>query len=197
MLAKEKINKKSKAGKGKPKKVKLNVRVREKVFQDLSVKKQDEPLKDEPAQKNIFKDAKQKNKFIKKEKINFETIEKNKNMVMRAGVCFFMVLIMAAWVFNFKKSFVKLESANESESINWSDITDEFSESISQMKQELDEAKSVIKNTALPDTATGTEENLSKDQEEINELKARLEKLESKGEQAISAEASLFATTTE
>ena len=218
MPAKRKTNKKSTAGKKSSKKVKLDVRIGKKSFQDLPMEKQVEPLGLEPKHKEVFQNQEQKNSYLdknlksdfvkkqkknhskakkpnkdfrKKESNNFESIEKSKNMIMRFGVAFFMILIMAAWLFNFKKSFVKLESENKSESINWSEITDEFSESISQMKQELDEAKSAAKESALTDTATGTEENLSISQEEINELKARLEKLESKEKQATNTEEDL------
>ncbi|MBU4375629.1 hypothetical protein KKH38_03955 [Patescibacteria group bacterium] len=170
------------------KKIKLNVRVKsaedsaaaaeaEKPPRPAVISREEFGAKEnapalQPEQKKVFAAKERKN--------NFAAIEKNKNAVMRAGVCFFMVLIIAVWAFNFKKSFVKLESENKSESINWPQIMDEFSESINRMKEELDEAKSAVNESVLSGAATGTAENLSASQDEIKEMKARLEELESK-----------------
>jgi len=206
MSAKKTANKKLKAGKAKTagskqKKVKLNIRVSRKTSPDLPAKEQAEPLVFEPEQKNVFVKKERDNNCSKpkKRKINSEEIEKSKNTIMRFGVAFFMILIISVWMFNFKKSFTKIESENNVQPINWSEITGEFSESISRVKEELDEAKSAINESV--DTATGTEENLSAGQDEINELEKRLEELESKLEnnekQSTSTEDDMSATVIE
>ena len=187
MSARKTISKKLKAEKGKtarikPKKVKLNIRVSHKIFSDSSAEEQAEPPVFRPEQKNVSVKKERDNNYSKpkKRKINSEEIEKSKNAIMRFGVAFFMILIISIWVFNFKRSFTKIEGENNAQPINWSEITDEFSESMDRIKEELDEAKSVINEPVLSDTATRTEENLSESQDEIDEMKARLEELESK-----------------
>lgn len=184
--------KQAKKDKKKQKKVKLNIRVSRKTSPDLPAEEQAEPLVFEPEQEKNYSKP-------KKEKASSEEIEKSKNTIMRFGVAFFMILIISVWIFNFKKSFTKIEGENNTQPINWSEITGEFSESISRVKEELDEAKSAINESV--DTATGTEENLSAGQDEINELEKRLEELESKLEnnekQSTSTEDDMSATVIE
>ncbi len=131
---------------------------------------------------------------------DYAKIERNKRMVMWAGVTFFMILILAFWIFNLKTVFrapVNNASSPQQE-FSWSEMTDEFKSTMEQMRKDLDEFSAseeteVERNIFLPvseSTTTSTSSLSAQDksplleeqitQEEIEELRSRLEELEDK-----------------
>jgi len=108
--------------------------------------------------------------------IKAEEIERDKRLIMWTGVIFFMVLILTIWIINFKNVFQAKQSENTNSSAiqEWNKITDEFTETWEKVRQGMSELKQT--------TTTTTEENASSQvsQEQINELKVKLEELENK-----------------
>ena len=141
-----------------------------------------------------------KKKDLTVQAADYTKIERSKRMVMWAGVTFFMILILAFWIFNLKKVFrapVNNASLPQQE-FNWSKMTDEFKDTMEQMRKDLDEFSASEeaggeRNIFLPvsESATTSTSSLSAQgklplpegqitQEEIKELKSRLKELENK-----------------
>ena len=129
-----------------------------------------------------------------------EKIEHDKKLMMWAGVSFFMILFIILWLANMKNVFKQVEQGRDnSEQFEWNKITDEFSQTMGQIRESLNE----LKQAALIDnTSSSTAENLNnylpanedasttqefidggagsagKEQDNILELKERLKDLE-------------------
>ena len=134
------------------------------------------------------------------DEINIEGIikkERDKRMILWAGVSFFMILIFAFWIFNLKQTFKRIETENTGgDDFEWSEIADDFSKSMSEMKENLAEIKKFTDTAENYETGTSTAPIISTSTEEkiistttpaepdglneIEELKARLEELENK-----------------
>jgi len=131
--------------------------------------------------------------------------ERDKRMILWAGVSFFMILIFAFWIFNLKQTFKQIESKNTGgEDLKLDKITGNFSKTMGEMKKNLAEIKkftdkaknyevgtstaSTINASTTPAISTSTEEKIIStgtpvqqgNLDEIEVLKARLEKLENK-----------------
>ena len=111
-----------------------------------------------------------------------------------------MILILAFWIFSLKTVFraPANNTSSPQQELNWSKITDEFKDTMEQMRKDLDEFSAFKetegeRNIFLPvsESATTSTSSLSAQdksplleeqitQEEIKELKSRLEKLENK-----------------
>jgi len=142
--------------------------------------------------------------------ISHEKVERDKRLMMWAGVAFFMVLIFGVWIFNLKNIFktTEIKNTNNSAVQEWDKIADEFSKTLEKVKEGMAELKD---ETTDPSVGSGQDQQqttdpgkdifseiattsddavISEDDEvnEIDELKKRLEELESKvgGEQATS-----------
>jgi hypothetical protein len=137
---------------------------------------------DTETKKNFFPDQKEKE-------------ERDKRIMMAAGVSFFMILFITLWVANIKNVFKQVEEGQKnSKQFEWNKISDDFSQTISQIKEGISELKqaalvdSVSTSTAneinyLPENenASTTEAFLGEVEEEqdnILELKERLKNLE-------------------
>ncbi len=126
---------------------------------------------------------------------DLERIEREKRLMMKAGVTFFMVLIVFVWMYNTKQFFQKTALENKNPSTDWEEMTDEISYKILEMKEGLDEIKNFDNSTSTDELqATGTQAilpdndlinkedilnttstDLKIEEEEINELKKKLE----------------------
>lgn len=111
--------------------------------------------------------------------------EKDKRFLMWAGVIFFMVIIFTVWIFNLKSVF----KATEDNNVNtytfkeWDRIADDFSETLEKVKEGMAELKEETREpeqgrNIFEDSATSSEK-INEEDIEIEELKKRLEELES------------------
>jgi type II secretory pathway component PulM len=141
------------------------------------------------------------------DEIDIESIirkERDKRMILWAGVSFFMVLIFGFWIYNLKHTFKKIENENAGgNDFEWSEITGDFSKTMDEMKENLAEIKKfadtaenyeaatstvAVGTSTISIIGTTTEEKIiststpvkQDDLDEIEELKARLEELEKK-----------------
>jgi len=129
-----------------------------------------------------------------------EKIERDKKLMMWAGVSFFMVLILAFWILNIKNIFKETKEARENpQKFEWGKITDEFGQTIEQIKEGLTE----LKQASITDNiSTTTEDNANvnnflpvsedirsssptrveseEEEENLEELKNKLKELEGK-----------------
>jgi len=88
-----------------------------------------------------------------------EKIERDKTLMMWAGVSFFMVLISAFWVLNIKSVFKGTKEARENpQKFEWEKITNEFDQTIEQIKEGLVELKQI---NVMDDISTTTKDNLN------------------------------------
>ena len=200
---------KKKLGK-KSKKVELKVRVKTKP------KKKEELKTQEVEEKMVAEEKKKKPKtaekktkqskekkiekplFEEKGRIIHEDTEKDRKLLMWAGVIFFMILIAAGWLYNAKRVFEenKIEGKNESmfNFENWDKMTNELSDKVIQMKEDLESLKEFKGSEEEPMNAssserdlfaTSTEESIATTTEEIDEekdnaTKTQLEQLKEK-----------------
>jgi hypothetical protein len=121
-----------------------------------------------------------------------DRIERDKKLMMWAGVSFFMILILGFWVLNIKSVFKGATEARENpQKFEWGKITNEFDQTIEQIKEGLNELKQA---SVTDNISTTTEDNLnasnflpvsedigSSSPEEggdLEELKVRLKELE-------------------
>jgi len=104
-----------------------------------------------------------------------EDIERDKKLMMWAGVCFFMVLILFFWIINIKNVFKinEVDNSNSQNQLNWQEITDEFGKTMDEIKNIKSEMDNYNKEETTP-----KDETLELSQEEMSELKERLKKLE-------------------
>jgi hypothetical protein len=100
-------------------------------------------------------DRKEKNIYSSQE----EKIEHDKKLMMWAGVSFFMILFIILWLANMKNVFKQVEQGRDnSKQFEWNKITDEFSQTMGQIKESLNELKQA---TTVDPTASSTAENLN------------------------------------
>ncbi|MFA4833240.1 MAG: hypothetical protein WC619_00145 [Patescibacteria group bacterium] len=128
-----------------------------------------------------------------------EKIERDKKLMMWAGVSFFMVLISAFWILNIKSIFKEMKVAKENpQKFEWEKITNEFDQTIEQIKEGLVELKqagvlnnistttkdSVNTNNFLPISenigSSSPAEAESGEEGNLEELRSRLKELEGK-----------------
>jgi cytoskeletal protein RodZ len=144
-----------------------------------------------------------KNKLWKGGVIN-KRIERDKRLMMWSGVVFFMILISFFWLYNTKQVFQKTSRENRTDFSfsNWSEMTEEISDKMNQLKDDLEGIKSFGETgTATPATLSDTStsslqvsesaeqgENLFFstttesyiDPEKLDDIKKKLEELEEK-----------------
>lgn len=122
--------------------------------------------------------------MIKKEDIIIPKIEeeikteRDKRFILWSGVIFFMILIFIFWIFNIKNT-LKVNQDKNYENLDFKSISNDFNESIEQMKDDLAELKEFTAPKAEEKTGTTTPTDSVK-QNDIFELKERLRVLESK-----------------
>ena len=121
-------------------------------------------------------------------------IEKDKRLMMWAGVTFFMVLIASAWIYNTKKTFERsrLENDNSLSATQWQDLTAEIDDKIDELKDSLKDIKkfnststemigtlpeSIATTTNIMPLATSTDAGTTTiiSDEQLESLKAKLE----------------------
>ncbi len=113
-----------------------------------------------------------------------ERIEQDKRLMMWAGVAFFMVLIFGIWIFNLKNVFKTTENTDTNNSAvqEWDKIADEFTKTLEKVKEGMAELKEVEieeeGRNVFSETATTSDDAVIFEDDEINELKKRLEELE-------------------
>lgn len=112
--------------------------------------------------------------------IDSEKIEREKRLIMRAGIAFFMILIISVWIFNMKSVFksTRAKTGDNTAQVQLNEITDEFSKNMEQLKQGLEEIKSLKENSS-PQNETSLKDNAENiNPDEIEKLKKKLEELE-------------------
>lgn len=84
-------------------------------------------------------------KLIKKRKVE-ERVEKEKILVLRAGVAFFMIIVVFVWGFNIKNTLrnIKVEKREQITLDKWGEMTKELSSQIDEMKDGLGEVSKFI-----------------------------------------------------
>ena len=190
------ITRKTKAKKD-GKKVKLSVKVgKKKIIKkrhsvDLSSKR----IRNEEQIEAIFE---RKRAEIKKAESDqnqlyqFKKVERKKRMIMWSGVSFFMVLIMAFWIYNTKQIFETEKNISDSQLplTDWKEMTKEVGSQINEIRGAVNEMKATTSSDheiqGLPsndevdsiETISSTTEVLgisNIEEEVINKLKKKLE----------------------
>lgn len=176
----------------KTKKIILPVRVKKQAAKPISRKKLSVEARQaaEPKEKETVIAAGKKNapagKQAKKKNeqapayIDSEKIEREKKLIMRAGIAFFMILIISVWIFNIKNVFesTKAKMDDNAARTQLNEITDEFSKNMEQIKQGLEEIKSLEKNSSAQNEATGEDGAGEINSDDIKKLKEKLEELD-------------------
>jgi len=99
-----------------------------------------------------------------------EDMEREKLLLMRAGVACIMVIFFVAWIFNLKYQFKINSNNNSKSSFNWEQTKAELDKAMSQVKESVAEIKQIQeakKQNTLP-----REPELTPEQ--INLLKGKL-----------------------
>jgi len=122
-----------------------------------------------------------------------EKIERSKELIMWSGVIFFMLLITFLWIYNIRHTFEasRLENDSESSIKGWQEMTRDLEERIGDFKEDYEKIKEIEIDEekgggGLPESlsststlelslATSTISNIEVTQEEIEELKKKLE----------------------
>jgi len=78
--------------------------------------------------------------------INKNRQEQDKRFLMWTGVIFFMVLIFAFWLFNFKNIFQLNKPQQIKEANNWQEVKDELSKTMAEIKASFSQLNQVINN---------------------------------------------------
>jgi len=127
-----------------------------------------------------------------------EKIERSKELIMWSGVIFFMLLITFLWIYNIRHTFEasRLESDSESGIKSWQEMTNDLEERISDFKDSYEDIKQIKEeesgklsglpesdesepgsffSTSTTDIATGTITDIKVSEDEIEELKKKLE----------------------
>lgn len=130
-------------------------------------------LEEEKKKKIIEKSRLLKEKERQAEpQINYEG-DSHKRLAMWTGVIFFMVLIFFVWVYNIKATFRAPANNNKESDLSWDKISEDFKKTMGEVKENIADLKSAVQ------TATTTEER-QLSEEEIEELKEKLEVMENK-----------------
>lgn len=105
--------------------------------------------------------------------------EREKGLIMYTGIAFFMILITSVWIFNMKSVFesTKAKAGDNAAQVKLNEITDEFSENMKQIKQGLEEIKSLEKNSSAQNEILPEEAGKKINPDEIEKLKEKLEEL--------------------
>jgi hypothetical protein len=170
--------------------------------------KDKETKKEVYQEKKIERKIKQKGKKIKQPSFITKTnkpvkTDKDKRFLMWSGVIFFMIIIFAVWIFNLRSVFKTSRESNINDSAfeEWEKISDDFSETLEKVKEGMSQLKDTTESglteqegeqtterNVFSESATTTENEITEEEQinDINELKRRLEELESqmKAEQA-------------
>lgn len=176
----------------KTKKIILPVRVKKQAAKPISRKKLSVEARQaaEPKEKETVIAAGKKNALAGKQTekkneqtpayIDSEKIEREKRLIMRAGIAFFMILIISVWIFNIKNVFesTKAKTDDNAARTQLNEITDEFSKNMEQIKQGLEEIKSLEKNSSAQNEAIGEDGAGEINSDDIKKLKEKLEKLD-------------------
>lgn len=106
-------------------------------------------------------------------------IEREKKFIMYTGIAFFMILITSVWIFNMKSVFesTKAKAGDNAAQVKLNEITDEFSENMKQIKQGLEEIKSLEKNSSAQNETSLKDSAEKINPDEIEKLKEKLEEL--------------------
>jgi len=135
------------------------------------------PVKKKATKKlKIAKAAKQKNsaKFSSEEILK---IEHDKRLAMWAGIVFTMVIIVTAWIFNFKNNIeIIADDYSTSQNKELGEIFIEFSEAAKQVQEELVELKQADETIQQPEEDNGLENKLE-ELKKISELENFLSEL--------------------
>ena len=117
-----------------------------------------------------------------------QKIERDKKLMMWAGVSFFMVLFLAIWIINVKSVFRETPGGDKSDSqLEWDKISDDFGQAMDNIKKGLDEFKKIempieTASTTPDSTATITNEStnleMGAEEENIVELRDKLMEIE-------------------
>ncbi len=107
-------------------------------------------------------------------------IEREKKLIMHTGIAFFMILITSVWIFNIKNVFesAKTNTGDNTAQLQLNEITDEFSKNMKQIKQGLEEIKSLEKNASSQNEAAQESGGEKINPDEIEKLKEKLEELD-------------------
>lgn len=98
--------------------------------------------------------------------------EEKKKMIMYAGVGFFMVVILVAWLINIKYTFKAVAPADKTvNEPSLEKITGDLSKTIIEVKKGINEIKEASKQNNI----TGQKESTTPALEGIDELKNKLE----------------------
>ena len=150
-------------------------------------RKKKEKKKKVKRKKAVLRQTRKTKSQDRKTKIPAELIkaERDKQLIMIAGVSFFMILIFFVWIMNVKQVFKRsvAEESNDSSLQEISEITEQFSQAIDEMRQGIADIKSEL-STATTSTTNEIESPPSPDKDkefsekDIEALKKRLEELE-------------------
>lgn len=176
----------------KTKKIILPVRVKKQAAKPISRKKLSVEARQaaEPKEKETVIAAGKKNALAGKQTekkneqtpayIDSEKIEREKRLIMRAGIAFFMILIISVWIFNIKNVFesTKAKTDDNAARVQLNEITDEFSKNMEQIKQGLEEIKSLEKNSSAQNEAAREDGAGEINSDDIKKLKEKLEELD-------------------
>jgi hypothetical protein len=131
-----------------------------------------------------------------------EKLEKEKRIVMWSGVAFLMLAIIIIWFLNIRNVFRAIPQSNAGDSLDWKEITDNFSKSMDEAKSSFEEIRKLPEQAAtsspavLPDDdsasgiPSGGEKNSAAisptdvsdpaEQADLSELKKKIDELEKK-----------------
>lgn len=110
---------------------------------------------------------------IERKKAEKEKQEKDKKFILWSGVIFFMVLILAFWILNFKNSIAQTEIQSNND-FGWSEISNNFNGVIENVKSFLD--------------SSNEEGEQEIDPNRLEELKGELEKIGANNDSATSTD---------
>ncbi len=115
--------------------------------------------------------------------------QKDRTLLMWAGVTFFMVLIGFVWIMNTKRVFQETKLSAPESDVNWSELGEGISDTWGTLKQELGEIKKMNQASSTDDqastlldteVATSTQKSGELSAEEFEELKQKLKEIEDK-----------------
>lgn len=111
-------------------------------------------------------------------------LARDKKLIMWSGISFFMILILLFWFLNIKNVFRNIKDSSSPSQFSWSEISDEFDETMKQIKQGINELKQpgMIANTStttpLEIDQSTQDEDIELSETDIIKLKDKLKRLE-------------------
>ncbi len=173
----------------KPKKFSLKVKVKKPTVHKAKSKKTVHEHEEKLTTTAVAKEETRKSRV-------FYDMEHGKRMIMWSGVTFFMILILTVWIYNTSKIFQQTKISDNGGGFDlsdWDSLTNELGDRINQMSKGLEELESFSKASSssevgLPNselsneslsstTVSTTTTKAEKGQEELNDLKRRVEEL--------------------